>query len=244
MKLRKSDIQYLLDENSLRYKEIDECFEKSLMNKEIPKKLRSTIKSFLETSKSILDYCAHDIAELLGIKSEKIYFPIVGINKDVNSFKGAIGRNLSHLYSKDEKMFNFLESLQPYYERNEWLAYFSAICITNKHDRLLPLSRLDIKKFIEINGESAFLKITGNASMKLGLGGKFCFDGRIFYGPQEISPNSKFIQYIGRPLDIKIERWIDFVFEGYENISATKLIKQIHKDVPLIISNIYKLLIN
>ena len=83
---KKSDINALLDSIQEEFLEIKTAYDKALQSKELPSGLKIKIKNFLENAKSLLDYLAHDICEVLAIQSDKIYFPIVKRDGTEESF--------------------------------------------------------------------------------------------------------------------------------------------------------------
>ena len=82
---RKNDIDALVSKIKYQYINIEKLYNVSLQKQEIASDLKIEVKNYLENSRSILDYCAHDIADVLGIIADKIYFPIVGKNKNSKS---------------------------------------------------------------------------------------------------------------------------------------------------------------
>lgn len=143
---RKKDIDALISNIQTEYKNIENLYNFSLHDKEINPDLKIKIKNYLENTRSVLDYCAHDIADSLSINAEKIYFPIIEKDKNKTAFEGMVGRNLSGLQSKNFSVFNYLESIQPYQSNYSWLGDFVEVTNDNKHQNLTPQTRTESQR--------------------------------------------------------------------------------------------------
>ena len=87
MKSRNSDIDNLLDRISQDYLKIEQKYKDSLTKKEVDSDLKIDIKNFLENSRSVLEYCAREVGNLISLSSDKtIYFPVVNKNGNRQSF--------------------------------------------------------------------------------------------------------------------------------------------------------------
>ena len=235
---RKSDINALLAEIKARYDAIENLYHDSLAKKEIDLSLKIKVKNYLENARSVLDYCAHDIADVLGITAKQIYFPIVGKDKDVNSFEGSIGRNLPRLKSRNQKVFDYLESIQPYHLDYAWLSDFAITTSDIKHVQLTPQIKTEIKT-INIEHKGTGMRLSGGASINMGPGTSISLGGAVIPGGQVISPDSSLI--FGDPrLNVKKEIWVDFRFN--DSISALPLLKNINDNLSTIVDEVYKLI--
>lgn len=233
---RRNDIQALFVEINSGYDEIEKLYNLSLNKREIDPSLQVKIKSYLEHARSILDYCAQDIAGALEIKSEKIYFPIVESHKNLNSFEGFIGRHLPGLKAKDKALFDNLEKIQPYHQDYDWLGHLVVITNENKHDCLTPQGKHEIPS-LTLESNAAVIQISGDSSIALGEGCMVQLGNAKIQGNQVISAFSS--QIISDP-QIKVKRqiWVDFKF--YDEISVLGLLAKIKDELPSIISEIYK----
>ena len=227
---RKNDIDALLGEMQSQYPEIEKLYNASLYKKEIDSNLKIKIKSFLENAKSVLDYCAHDVAEAVGISTEKIYFPIVEKDKNINSFNGSVGRNLPGLEEKNKQIFDYFESIQPYHPNFSWLADFATVSIDNKHSQLTPQTKTETERITSTHSGGGQVSWNPN-SVRFG-------SGVLING----APVNPFTQMpVPTPeTTVTKEIWVDFRFTN--TISALSLLKTIHSNVPEIVSNVYKIL--
>lgn len=233
---RKNDVDALVAQMKAQYGEIETLYGASLHDKEVKPDLKLKVKGFLESARSALDYCAHDIADVRGISASKIYFPIV--DKDKTSFEGAVGRNLPGLEAIDKAMFDYLEGVQPYHSGNEWLAEFATASSDNKHSQLTPQVRIETPS-LSIRHGGAGIRISGGGSIRIGNGGVVSIGGARLASGQTISANSEQVQ--GDPrLEVKREIWVDFQFDG--GVSAIRLLKQVNEKVPEIVEKVYQLI--
>jgi hypothetical protein len=186
-KLIIEDCEELLDQINNK---LMESFQ-SPENKEVslPK-----IKSFLEHCRSMLEYTAQDIFELVVPIQERtrklnskdsnvnVYFPYGEIKK---TFRSSVSRNLPGLKSADQQVYNLVENLQDYKEDKEkvFLTYMCKLTNDNKHDDLSDSQRKsstyinigkgaivvdDKSKNIHINGGSINGTPLGNFSINNG----------------------------------------------------------------------------
>ncbi len=233
---RQQDVMALLKEVDNQFLIIKDSYNNALHKKEIPVDLKITIKNYFENAKSSLDYLAHDIAEQLSISGDKIYFPIVGKSVDVKSFEGSVARNLPKLKEKDNLLFNYLESLQPYHSKMSWLGDFVEIGNNNKHQQLTPQARSE-NPAINISHNNVGMRLSGG-SIHLSKGVSISIGGAVIPGGQKISPDSSFVA--DSRFSVKREIWVSFMFPG--NINALGLIQKVKEQLPGIISGCYNLL--
>jgi hypothetical protein len=227
---RKNDIDALVVNIKSQYAKIESLYTSSLQKKEIDSSLKIDVKNYLENARSALDYCAHDVAEVLGISATKIYFPIVEGTVDINSFKGFIGRNLPGLESKNKKMFDYLESIQPYHENFSWLADFAEVNIDTKHSQLTPQTKTETERITSthIGGGSVSWNPSG---VQFGSG--------VFINGAQVNPHTQ--MPVSTPeTTVTKEIWVDFRFN--DKVSALPLLKKIHDEIPKIVNDIYLVL--
>lgn len=224
---RKQDIKVLITSNEQFLEEIESLVNQSLEDKEIDAGLRVKIKNLLENAKSILDYLAHDIAEQYGLQASKIYFPIVGKDKDVTSYKGAIGRNLPGL-EKQKLIFDYIESIQPYNSNYSWLGDFSELSADTKHQQLIPIKRQESKRIISEHQSGS--QVSWNPdSVKFG-------DGVFIHGAK-VNPITQLPTLLANTV-VRREIWVNFQFAN--GLSVLPLLKHVVNDIPNITSNVYK----
>lgn len=231
--LRKNDIDALIEKISHQYINIVSLYKSSLENKEVGSSLKIEVKNYFENARSILDYSAHDIANIFEIENKMIYFPITRKYRNKDNFEKCIKKNLPGLKSKNLEIYNYLESIQPFNKEFSWLADFATLNIDSKHIRLTPQV---------INERAIGFNMKRNNT-------EFISHGSFFYGDVKIKLNDTIVsidpstQFPKETLgvDIKQEKWTSFLFEG--SIDVLNLLKNIHDNVPLIIDNIYKILL-
>lgn len=102
------------------------------------------VKSLLEHCRSLLEYCAQDVFELIISEEERenklqsrnknVYFPY-GDTKD--KFESSIKRNLPGLH-KTNPIYKIIESLQDYrrFTKKKFLSYMCYLTNQNKHNQL------------------------------------------------------------------------------------------------------------
>lgn len=227
--MRKDDIKALITYIESQFQEISELYDTSLLKMEIDYNLKIKVKNYLENTRSILDYCAHDIAESVGLPMIKISFPI--IEKDINSFDGSIGRNLPGLKHKNRQIYDYLENIQPYHQNYSWLADFTTVTNDTKHSQLIPQIRNETREF-NIKKDGSGMMFSGckfKGDVRIGVGGAIV----------QIDPVTQF-PYDTPGVDIEKIIWVDFRFNN--TISALSLLKNIHDNLPKIIYEINKML--
>ncbi|MDP1688572.1 MAG: hypothetical protein Q8L47_00340 [bacterium] len=212
------------------YKNIEKLYNSSLGKKEIDADLKIKIKNYLENTRSILDYCAHDIADTLGISGDRIYFPIIEKDKSKDSFSGAIGRNLSGLELKNAALFNYLENIQSYHPEYSWLGDFNDIVNDNKHQDLTPQTKTESHR---IKSEHA-----GGGSVSWNPSA-VRFEADVFINGAPVDPTTQMPIQTSATVVTK-EIWVDFKFNN--TVSALPLLKKINNEVSKIVESIYKLI--
>ena len=228
--LRKTDIDSLISNMQKEYGSIENLYNSSLRDKEINSDLKIKIKNYLENGRSILDYCAHDIADVVGIKNDKIYFPIVDKTSNISSFQSNIGRNLPKLDLINKKLFDYLEKIQPYNSNYNWLADFVLVTNNTKHSQLTPQTKTEIQRIVSQHMDGGSVSWDPSA-VKFGSG--------VFINGAPVNPNTQ-LPVSTPETTLTMEKWIDFRFNN--SISALPLLKKIHEEISIIIESIYKLL--
>ncbi len=227
---RKKDIDALIANIQVEYKNIESLYNSSLNKKEIDANLKIKIKNYLENTRSVLDYCAHDIADSASIVSDKIYFPVVAKEKNGTAFEGSIGRNLSELQSKNSILFDYLESIQPYQADCAWLGDFIDITNDNKHQNLTPQIRTESQRIKSEHTGGGTVSWNPSA-VKFGSG--------VFINGAPVNPITQMPVQTNDTVITK-ETWVDFQFNN--SISALPLLRKIYEKIPVIVESIYKLL--
>ncbi len=230
---RKDDIYLILDSIKNDYAELFSSYNESLFKKSTDPKLSLKVKNYLENAKSTLDYLAHEIGDKTGVpKDQKIYFPIIEQNKNIDSFKGAVERNLPALEKKRKDVYDLLESLQPYQKNNEWLGDLANIVNVHKHNLLIPQRKTETQRITSkhVDGRSVSWDPSG-----------VIFNNGVYINDAPINPASQ--MPIETPeTTITREIWVDFVFDDDKKISVIGLIKNIKEKLPEIVEKIFSIL--
>lgn len=227
---RKQDIDALIAQIKFQYNEIEGLYNASLREKQIKSDLKIKVKNLLENSRSILDYCAHDIAAVSGISSQKICFPIVARDNDQIGFEGAIGRNLPRLELANKKIFDYLESIQPYHAEYAWLADFATVTNDIKHSQLTPQTKNEVERVVSTHSGGGQVSWNPGA-VKFGSG--------VWINGAPINPVTQ-MPSATPETTVTREIWVDFRFN--DSISALPLMKKINEEVVVIIEAIYSLI--
>ncbi|MBU0456048.1 MAG: hypothetical protein ABIH77_01295 [Pseudomonadota bacterium] len=239
-KYRKNEIEALLKIIKKQFSALQDTYSNALEVKEVPFELKIKIKNYLENARSILDYLMCDIFGALQIiPKRKIYFPIFKVHK--GNFSVQLHSKYSELcpalQKGNQKLFDYLERLQPYHFDMKWIADFVEINIENKHSRLTPQIRYE-NPSLEISNNGPGICLMDGASVSLGEGCSISLGGGYIPGGQTISTNSSFTA--DSSLQVKREIWFGFLFNN--EIDVLNLLTCIQEKLPVIVSQIYKLL--
>ena len=132
--MRKDDIAYLISNSNEKINGFKSGDYK-------PDKV--TIKNIFENLRSCLDYCAVDVAESIGIKKNRIYFPYCESREE---FEKRVKENLGQLDVLNKEVFDLIEGLQKYKTKYYWLGYLCQSTIELKHKGLLNQFRPNLDK--------------------------------------------------------------------------------------------------
>lgn len=168
--MNKKDCEILISECEEMLELIRSKFKKAFedpTNKEIK---IPTVKSFLEHSRSILEYSAQDIFHLVipvaqrtakqKSKNRNVYFPY---GKSTRMFRSSVSSNLPGLKSSDEQIYNLIENLQDYKRNGEntFLSYMCKLTNENKHVSLSESERQS-RDLISIGGGAIVVDSTSS----------------------------------------------------------------------------------
>lgn len=228
---RKNGVQALIKRSEEVFKSLTSDYEKSLHNKSVSSELKIDIKNLCENLRSVLDYLAHDIREThcpSANPSDRFYFPIF---PDFANFNGQCSQWYPGLQSACLNLWNYLESIQSYHKKFEWLGQFNRLNNENKHDSLVEQEKTETKRVhVELqNGGSVSWNPSG---VKFGSG---VYIGGVLVNPESQMP-------IPHPSqEVKIINWVDFRFKGI-NVSAITLLKNSLDGISKIAEDICNLL--
>ncbi|MFB7140950.1 hypothetical protein ACFCYN_14960 [Gottfriedia sp. NPDC056225] len=232
--MRKDDIFEIfmdVDETLLL---IGEQYVKARENKEITEVLKVKVKSTMENLRSCLDYCIHDIDELvLNKHREVLYFPYKGTKND---FKTCINKNFKGIRNKKPKIYDILESVQDFNNVDKpWLSILCRRTNKVKHDNLLKQSRKDNFQ-VNIPGFGTFINssVTFKNSVMVNNNGEVI--------PLEFSIDHKGNitgeQSIIKKLSIEKIDWLTFTIAG-TNRDVLEFLTQCKNEIQHMVENIY-----
>ena len=136
MQLRQQDIKSLLAEVNENISIIEQEIKKVISDKSIKEILKPKVKTCLEHLRSCLDFCAHDIYEIilqpiLGTPNRRFYFPY---GSSYEEFYSSLCKNkFKQLIRHNEKIYDLIESIQPFRLKNNWLLDLCKSTNYNKH---------------------------------------------------------------------------------------------------------------
>ena len=128
-------------------------YELCLSDQHIRKALLIKIKNFMENLRSALDYTAHGLFESYGDPGQrgrnKIYFPYAAASIELSRFRQqqTIQNSIPGLPRNRPDIVEKLESYQHFAShKNSWFPEFMALNNTNKHQKLTPQEKTEIKQ--------------------------------------------------------------------------------------------------
>ncbi|MGG4166830.1 hypothetical protein ABEW00_05000 [Rossellomorea vietnamensis] len=164
--MRKKHCEALISECEEMLTNIEEKIKWHLESTEDKEILMPKIKSFLEHSRSVLEYCAQDIFENVVPKEDRdrklngrnrnVYFPY---GKDEPIFLKNLENNLPNL--SNDSVFKLIEGLQDFkrFNKQKFLNYMCSLTNENKHNQLSEYQRksdksLSIGNAVLVDGSS------------------------------------------------------------------------------------------
>ncbi|MFS8606332.1 hypothetical protein LRO89_27580 [Priestia megaterium] len=150
--MREKNSRLLIEECEETLEQIKNKFDEAFQDPSIKEITIPKVKSFLEHCRSILEYIAKDIFEMVipieqrtrklnsKGKDKEVYFPYGKYRK---IFKSSVSKNLPGLKNSDPVIYNLLESIQDYQKEsdNVFLTYMCKLTNDNKHDDLTENER-------------------------------------------------------------------------------------------------------
>ena len=185
------DAKELIEHAKETFEKIKVAYSESINNTEIKKSLLIEIKNFLENLRSSLDYSAHGLFVKYGFSKKtncKIYFPYATLKNSKVEFqtKRIIERNIPGIEGRPD-IVKLIESYQhfenPY---NKWLAQFMELNNENKHLKLTPQIKKNLKQlyigsggtYVPLAGPDIEIKLP--KSMKISYGDATIEGGQTF----------------------------------------------------------------
>ena len=162
------------------------------------------IKNTFENLRSCLDYFAHEIFESCCIghkKPDRLYFPI---RDSQTQFQSAVQKGFPGLKVGAPKVYQLIESVQPYNTQDAWLDHLNKLNNQNKHEDLADHIRVAGRR-ITIERDGAIVGIGPNVGIALGA----------TFLDVSIDPISRLPSPSGSA-KVTVEPWANFYFEGVE----------------------------
>ncbi len=213
MSRRSDDIQALLGRSQKDLEKIEAEYAISLKKKVVSADLRIDIKNLCENLRSVLDYLAQEIRDVhcSAAKSGRFYFPILPTRKE---FEARMEQWFPGLRSSKPDLWDYMESLQPYQDKQEWLGNFNRVNNENKHGNLVEQTRKEAPRVTVKTAAGAKVSWDPGA-VRFGSGVKI---GGVPVDPRTQMPVPDPSQEVKRVI------WVDFRFEELD-ISAIGLLR-------------------
>ena len=192
------------------------AYEESLHAKAISNNLRIEIKNFFENLRSALDFVARGIFDCYGSSKKaksKTYFPYATADQTRSLFEqsGRIEACIPGLTASRPDIVQLLLEMQHFGSYGyTWLPAFMELTNENKHQRLTPQIRREIKE-LRISGGGASISLGQGASISVGRGASISIGGAVIRGGQSFDVN--------RPPHVEggvaeVITWVSFHFES------------------------------
>ncbi len=214
MAKRTDSVNALLDRCAKDLIQVEEEYNKSLHSKRVSDTLRIDIKNLCGNLRSVLDYLASDIRETHCPNAKtnaRFYFPVL---PDRAQFESRMAQWFPDLKTSAHDVWNYLESIQPYHDRCEWLGHINRVNNENKHDTLVEQTRTETER----------VTVTTNGGGKVSwTPGSVRFGKGVFIGGVPVDPNTQLP--VSHPSQM-VERvvWVDFRFADI-GVSALALLR-------------------
>ncbi len=229
--MRKGNVEALIKNAEEELVAIRAEYDRSLRQREIDVNLRIDIKKLCESLRSSLDYVAHDIREKhcpSAKPNDRFYFPIL---PDAASFKKKVATWFPGLQANDPRVWNALESIQPYQTGFDWLGLFNRLNNENKHGDLVEQTRTETHR-VNVTMQDGGSVSWDPAGVKFGAG--------VFVGGVPVDPSTQMpVPHPSQTVEKMI--WVDFRFKGID-VSAIDLISRSVSGVKTIVTQIYSIL--
>lgn len=232
--MRKDDIGELLDEVNGNIALIKAKHIKASSDESIKEILKPKVKSVLEHLRSCLDYCAHDIYDMIykpndglteGERSKlNVYFPY---GNTINNFHSSLGRSgFKDLKNKNNQVYLLLTSIQPFHCNNKWLVDLCKTTNDIKHNELIKQDRKD-KKTLRMNNVNIIAGLENIENLYL--------SGNTINGIRQkndlVFKRGKLLSSIdGEKMDITIINWTKFTFASSDT-GVLELLETSYKNI-------------
>ncbi len=231
------EIQSQIDRAKELLTELKQACNQDLHNQTISEKTKNLTQEVLVKMRSIFDQAMYLFFEKEikpSLKNEevqmaRIYFPIV---TDKNALKSTLGRGkMADLEQTHSKIFQFIESIQPYKDsKYKWMEHFSKFA-NEKHVRLTPQKRFEQER-ITVTGQGGGSVSWTPQNVRFGFGGVKIMGAPVDPTTQNIVPTPG--------VTSKRERWVSFLLED-SNVNSLWLCETVVNEGEKIISKFTKL---
>lgn len=206
-----TDAMLLVDESATELPFIEELYLKSLVEKEIDRRLPIRIKTVLEHLRSALDFVAKGLSLRYAPQNKKkVYFPYAKLNIDQETFlrKKYIDNSIPGLSNLRPDIARVIIAMQHFsHPGAKWFPEFMELNNQNKHIHLVPHGL-----FQGVSLEFEGRKIIAEG-ISLGETGTIETDFATLKGPLTITPvNASDFERYGI---FGAERWEEIFIEGY-----------------------------
>lgn len=212
----KEDALELIKESKNILAEIKNEYEESLHDQQIKPRLLIKIKNFMENLRSALDFTAHHLYDTYGIPNSgnsNIYFPYAWTGLDLHGFraKNLIQNKIPGLITNRPDIAADIESYQHFTSNaNSWLPKFMELNNENKHQKLSPQTRKEVKQLnIKSGNSGASISLVGGATISLGKGAFIQMGDTIIPGGQTFDANNPPATFGGTK---EVITWVSFDF--------------------------------
>lgn len=212
-----NDAKELIEHSKQEFEKIKKTYEESLHVKQIKPTLLIEIKNFMENLRSALDFIAHGLFDKYGDQSRtnpKIYFPYAwqGLNQADFNARTIVDSKIPGLSASRPDIANKIEGYQYFSSpRNSWLPKFMDLNNENKHQRLTPQQRTEVKE-LNISSGNVSMSIGQGASIQIGRGASVQIGETIIPGGQNIDVNNP-AKFFG-PGKQTVITWVSFNFSS------------------------------
>ena len=197
--------------------QIEEAYNQALNCRAIAPDLLIKIKNYMENLRSALDFAANGLFARYGDQGKagsKIYFPYARAGLTLTGFRRErrVETCIPGLTASRPDIVKRIESYQHFASNhNEWLPKFMDLCNENKHQRLSPQTRKEVKE-LKITSGGVEMSLRGRASIMMTGGASIRVGNALIGGGQVISPESP-AQIVGTAKQ-EVITWVSFTFSS------------------------------
>jgi len=210
-----ADAKSLIQHAEEELPKIRQAYKESLTSKTIGAHLLVEIKNICENLRSSLDFAAHGLFDKYCVataKKPKIYFPYATAKQTREEFEksGRIDICITGLSAARLDVVNLVLDMQHFGSKGyKWLPSFMELTNENKHQRLVPQVRKELKE-LRISSGGASIALGQGASISIGTGASISIGGAVIRGGQTFDVNNPPQVQGGH---VEVITWVSFHFE-------------------------------